>query len=97
MPYILDQINISLTKSCIFCNLSIGPELPIPLVWHSMIEYGNDLIVMGGFSENSPVKSIYRISCELWSCEWTKMKQTLSYDRASFVSIPLPHSIVTCN
>ena len=66
-----------------------------------MIEYGNDLVVMGGYSETDLIetysKSIYRLSCALWSCKWTEMKQKLSYERTRFVAIPLPDSIVTCN
>ena len=91
------EISIETLNLASFDNLSIGPELPIPLLYHSMIEYGNDLIVMGGYSDSSKVKSIYRLSCALWSCKWTKMKQTLSYDRERLVSIPLPNSIVICN
>ena len=81
-----------------FENLSIGPELPIPLGLHNMIEYGNDLVVIGGDSTNGQcLKSIYRLSCERWSCQWTEMEQKLSMLRKNFVSIPLLDSIVTCN
>ena len=92
------EISIETLNLASFDNLSIGPELPIPLAWHEMIEYGNDLFVIGGYSEGgSYSKSIYRLSCALWSCNWTEMKQKLSLGRVYFVAIPLPDSIVTCN
>ena len=63
-----------------------------------MIEYENDLIVIGGDSEGHHSKSIYRLSCSLWTCKWTEMTQKLFYDRGSdFVAIPLPDLIVTCD
>merc|ERR1712018_362763 len=41
-----------------------GPDLPIPLEAHGMVEFGTDLVVMGGLSNGSLSSAFYQLSAE---------------------------------
>ena len=63
-----------------------------------MVNYGTDLVVMGGFS-NWPTysSSFNQLSVENGTFKWEKMKPELKIPRRSFVAMTIPDHLVDTN
>ena len=73
----------------------LGPDLPKPLFGHGMVNYGTDLVVMGGFSNGSGYSSsFYQLSVENGIFKWEKMKPELKIPRWGFVAMIIPDHLI---
>ena len=60
-----------------------------------MVNYGTDLVVMGGLSFRSRIQSsFYQFSCENGIFKWEKMKPELKIPREEFVAMTIPDHLV---
>ena len=66
--------------------------MPKPLDGHGMVNYGKDLIVMGGYSHGSGYSStFYQLSVENAKFKWVEMLMPrLATPRAEFVAMMIP-------
>ena len=56
-----------------------------------MVNFGTDLVVMGGESSNLTLSSaFYQLSAENGKLKWEKMKSELKNPRALFVAMTIP-------
>ena len=56
-----------------------------------MVNFGTDLVVMGGYSLGSEYSSsFYLLSAENGKLKWEKMKPELKNPRAFFVAMTIP-------
>ena len=63
-----------------------------------MVNYGTDLVVMGGFSYGSGLSSsFYQLSVENGIFKWEKMKPELKIPRDDFVAMTIPDHLVDTN
>ena len=65
-----------------------------PLTGHGMVNYGTDLVVMGGVSNGSYSSSFYQLSVENGIFKWEKMKPELKIARLTFVAMTIPDHLV---
>ena len=66
-----------------------------PLTGHGMVNYGTDLVVMGGWSSGSGISSsFYQLSVENGIFKWEKMKPELKIARLTFVAMTIPDHLV---
>ena len=76
--------------------LTLGPSLPKALRGSSMVELGDNLYIIGGWSNyGSDQNEIHQLSCISGSCSWRTLTQQLKVDRISLVSLPVDNSF--CN
>ena len=68
--------------------------MPIPLDSHGMVNFGTDLVVMGGYSNGSLSSAFYQLSAENGKLKWEKMKPELKKPRAAFVAMTIPDHLV---
>ena len=69
--------------------------MPKTLFGHGMVNYGTDLVVMGGFSYGyEPSSSFYQLSVENGIFKWEKMKPELKIPRSDFVSMTIPDHLL---
>ena len=68
-----------------------------PLDGHGMVNYGTDLVVMGGYSSGSRSSSFYQLSVENGIFKWEKMKPELKIPREDFVAMTIPDHLVDTN
>ena len=68
--------------------------MPIPLEGHGMVNYGTDLVVMGGRSSGNILSSFYQLSSENGIFKWEKMKPELKIPRQLFVAMIIPDNLV---
>ena len=61
---------------------------------HSMVNYGTDLVVMGGNSLGSLSSSFYQLSVENGIFKWEKMKPELKIPREDFVAMTIPDHLI---
>ena len=60
-----------------------------------MVNYGTDLVVMGGYSPNwAKSSSFYQLSVENGIFKWEKMKPELKIPRSDFVAMTIPDHLV---
>ena len=60
-----------------------------------MVNYGTDLVVMGGYSfAYGDSSSFYQLSVENGIFKWEKMEQELMIPRHSFVAMTIPDHLV---
>ena len=59
-----------------------------------MVNYGTDLVVMGGDSNWSLSPSFYQLSVENGIFKWEKMKQELKTPSAHFVAMTIPDRLL---
>ena len=63
-----------------------------------MVNYGTDLVVMGGYNFGSGnSSSFYQLSVENGIFKWEKMKPELKIPRADFVAMTIPDHLVDKN
>ena len=72
--------------------------MPIVLCGHGMVNYGTDLVVMGGY-QNQLEKvflssSFYLLFAENGIFKWEKMKPELKIPRLRFVAMTIPDHLV---
>ena len=85
--------------------LKLGPPLPKRLASHSMVELGENLYTIGGFShdeideftEFTESREIQKLTCVSGACSWTKLTQLLKVGRGYAVAIPVMDSFCTPN
>ena len=68
--------------------------MPIPLECHGMVNYGTDLVVMGGFSSGNHSSSVYLLFAENGIFKWEKMTQELKIPRWDFVAMTINDDVV---
>ena len=59
-----------------------------------MVNYGTDLVVMGGLSLGTPQSSFYQLSVENGIFKWEKLKLKLKCPRSYFVAMIIPDDVV---
>ena len=60
-----------------------------------MVNYGTDLVVMGGYSDGlTESSSFYQLSVENGIFKWEKMKPELKIPRTNFVAMTIPDHLV---
>ena len=61
-----------------------------------MVNYGTDLVVMGGVNHESAKESssFYQLSVENGIFKWEKMKPELKIPRADFVAMTIPDHLM---
>ena len=70
--------------------------MPIPLYGHGMVNFGTDLVVMGGDSNWTLSSAFYQLSAENGKLKWEKMRPELKNPRVGFVAMTIPdHLAVT--
>ena len=72
-----------------------GPNLPKAIADHSMVEYGDSLLLIGGYSYNF-LNSIFSLTCEARICVWTELSQQLYVGRVNMVTAIIPDSMTGC-
>ena len=55
-----------------------------------MVNFGTDLVVMGGDSNGSYSSAFYQLSAENGKLKWEKMKPKLKIPRSYFVAMTIP-------
>ena len=83
--------------------LKLGPPLPKVLASHSMVELGENLYTIGGFSHDEIAKftefpesrEIQKLTCVSGACSWTTLTQQLKVGRGYTVAIPVSDSFCT--
>ena len=83
--------------------LKLGPPLPKGLASHSMVELGENLYTIGGFSHDEIAKftefpesrEIQMLTCVSGVCNWTTLTQQLKVGRGYTVAIPVSDSFCT--
>ena len=71
--------------------------MPKALFIHSLVPFGQDVAVLGGWDSNGKAnKEIYKLKCSNRNCTWTEMDQKLAVGRYDFVAIPIPDSTAKC-
>ena len=69
--------------------------MPKPLEDHGMVNYGTDLVVMGGLYNGSAVSSsFYQLSVENGIFKWEKMKPELTVPRWDFVAMTISDMVL---
>ena len=66
--------------------------MPVGLGGHGMVNYGPDLVVIGGVESESETRSgsFYRLSCKNGKFKWKQMKIELKVPRSHFVAMTIP-------
>ena len=60
-----------------------------------MVNFGTDLVVMGGEKSNGSLSSaFYQLSAENGKLKWEKMKPELKNPRSRFVAMTIPDHLV---
>ena len=59
-----------------------------------MVNFGTDLVVMGGWSNGSLSCAFYQLSAENGKLKWEKMKPELKNPRECFVAMTIPEHLV---
>ena len=74
-------------------------NLPFGIFGHSVIEFGNDLIIIGGLralENRDPLVSndiILRLFCIHGSCHWETLPQRLQFPRTAAVAMKVPYDM----
>ena len=59
-----------------------------------MVNFGTDLVVMGGDSNSCLSSAFYQLSAENGKLKWEKMKPELKIARIAFVAMTIPDHLV---
>ena len=59
-----------------------------------MVNFGTDLVVMGGLSNWTYSSAFYQLSAENGKLKWEKMKPELKNGRCNFVAMTIPNHLV---
>ena len=99
LKYFLEAIILFLDDSLmiIFSYYILGPNLPVPLSWHSMVPLIHGQALIGGQSTSNVAQNkIYFLTCSNLICTISTLSQELSVPRYWFVAIPIPDSMSGC-
>ena len=91
---LFEILNKMFSKSQLSSIFLSGPDSPIPLAEHGMVNFGTDLVVMGGRSNGSFSSAFYQLSAENGKLKWEKMKHELKKPRSDFVAMTIPDHLV---
>ena len=71
--------------------MTLGPALPKAISGTSMVELGDNLYIIGGYSDDgsSVQREIHQLSCVSGLCSWTTLTQQLKVARKFLVAIPV--------
>ena len=72
--------------------LTLGPPLPKAHKKSSMVELGDNLYIIGGWSNDGSgdQNEIHQLSCfSATTCSWTTLTQQLKVTRRDLVAIPI--------
>ena len=74
--------------------LTLGPSLPKALSSSTMVELGDNLYVIGGYSDDGSgiQNEIHQLSCISGLCGWTTLTWQLKVARFSLVAIPVDNT-----
>ena len=74
--------------------LKLGPALPKALGISSMVEVGENLYIIGGYSTDGSdhQNEIHQFSCVSGLCSWITLTQQLKIARYSLIAIPVDNS-----
>ena len=74
--------------------LKLGPALPKALGISSMVEVGDNLYIIGGYSTDGSdhQNEIHQFSCVSGLCSWITLTQQLKIARYSLVAIPVDNT-----
>ena len=61
---------------------------------HGMVNFGTDLVVMGGQSNGAYSSAFYQLSAEKGKFKWEKMKPEIKNPREDFVAMTIPDHLV---
>ena len=67
-----------------------GPKLPKRLKGHSCVTQGNEMIVIGGYSDSGLSSDLFKLTLENGQFEWTTLDVKLNTPRAYFVASLIP-------
>ena len=68
-----------------------GPKLPKTLYGHECVTQGNEMIVIGGYSDSGGYSSdLFKLKLENGQFEWTTMTVKLKTPRQYFVASLIP-------
>ena len=64
-----------------------------------MVEYGDSLLLIGGYDDDSYelLNSIFSLTCESRICVWTELSHKLSIGRMDMVTAIIPDSMTNCS
>ena len=64
-----------------------------------MVEYGDSLLLIGGYDADSYEisNSIFSLTCEYRICVWTELSHKLSIGRMHMVTAIIPDSMTNCS
>ena len=79
-----------------FMIIIAGPDLPVSLSGHSMVNLGLGQAILGGKNSGYATKKIYFLTCSQQICYITKLKKELSVSRQDFVTIPIHDDVSGC-
>ena len=68
----------------------------MPVFGHSMVQYDNSLLSVGGLTTHGDINTIFSLSCESRQCSWSKLNQELSRGRSGMVAIVAPELMTYC-
>ena len=69
--------------------LTLGPALPKAMRQSEMVELGENLYIIGGYSNDGLEKDIHQLSCISGSCSWMTLTQQLKVANMDLVAIPV--------
>ena len=74
-----------------------GPNLPIGIYRHAMVQLGNGLAIIGGWGDGHGIQAkIHLLNCMNRKCSISTLNQELSVPRQWFLAIPIPDTIAGC-
>ena len=75
-----------------------GPRMPRQMFGAAAVDTPDgDVLVIGGYSDDQPLTSIYRFHCYNRNCQWTKTAQETRYPRHYSVALIADDLITTCS
>ena len=77
-------------------NFILGPDLPIPLSGHKIVNFDGSVISIGGWNSNGPSDALFKLVCSTKECKWEKMAQKLKVARNAFVAMTIPDEMANC-
>ena len=82
-----------------FCQdiFILGPDLPIPLFAHQMVNFDGSVVAIGGGKRSGHSDALFKLLCSTkGECEWKKMSQKLTVARDFFVAMTIPDEMANC-
>ena len=74
-------------------SLLLGTPLPIPLVGHQMINWHNNLVVLGGKTTDGHSSSCFLLECQNGELTWQKLEAKMMKARAYFAAIKISEEL----